>query len=120
MRKRGWVNGIACKTMSKSVDFNLFVINMVVTESGMINALKVLESVFAYIKIIRDRGLSKDRFKEYCLISYLEFLYSDRDNIEDYLLDVIGKLHETPLQHLLLREKVTMEYDPNILKEYID
>jgi len=27
----GWVNGIATKSMSKSNDFTLFVINMVVT-----------------------------------------------------------------------------------------
>lgn len=112
MRKRGWVNGIATRVMSKSVDFSLFIINMIVTESGMENAIKVIESVYAYIRMIKDNGLLKDRFKEFSLISYLEFLYSDRENIEDFLNDVVSKLHETPLNHILLRDRVTMDYHP--------
>jgi len=46
-------------------------------------------------------------------------LYADRDNIEDFMLDLIGKLHETPVNHILLRDKVSMDYDPAVIKEYL-
>lgn len=74
-----------------------------------------METVFAYIRLVKEAGLTKDRFKEYSFISYLEFLYADRDNIEDFMLDLIGKLHEAPINHILLRDKVTMDYDPQVI-----
>jgi hypothetical protein len=32
------------------------------------------------------------------------------------MLDLIGKLHEVPVNHILLRDKVTMDFDPDVIR----
>jgi secreted Zn-dependent insulinase-like peptidase len=111
-------------TLSAGTQFDtrskaLFMISMSLTEKGLKQQNEILETVFAYIKLLDNEGIQKLYFDEQAKLSKINFEFSEKAPPISYARAIASSLHEHKAKDILMAGYDLSDYKPELYKEYL-
>ena len=101
LKKRGWAEGLSAGPGISHPDFATFGITIRATEAGIEKAQEVAALVFAYLDLIRAKGLTPRHREELARMAELEFRFLQKAPPLDHALALAARLHRVPAGEVL-------------------
>eukprot|EP01016_Furgasonia_blochmanni_P029771 TRINITY_DN31188_c0_g1_i2.p1 TRINITY_DN31188_c0_g1~~TRINITY_DN31188_c0_g1_i2.p1 ORF type:complete len:255 (+),score=21.14 TRINITY_DN31188_c0_g1_i2:64-828(+) len=115
--------GLALNTSTASEDdMNLFTsmfINITLTSKGVEQYERVCGLVFAYLKMIRERGPQEWFFQEVKTIVELQFRFQDKEEPIEHVSDLAENMHDYPVRDVMAAGYLFEEYRPDLIKKLL-
>jgi insulysin len=96
LKKRGWVNSVTASSESELSDFETFEVTVGLTKKGLSYVDQIIEAVFSYVKLIRDRGIPRFIFSEVLQLEELQWRYSSKRDVSGYVQSLATSLKKYP------------------------
>ena len=100
-------------------DYCLFMVLIDLTEKGMREYERVMEIVFQYISMLRERGVQEWVFEEKKNLAKAKFQFQSKTNPEDYTCTLASSLHKYPPEKILTAPCLVETYQPELFARYI-
>ena len=81
LKRRGWANSLGCSTAEELSDFETFDIAVGLTSQGLAAVDKVIEAIYSYISILRDRTIPDFVFKEVLQLEELQWRFLTKGGV---------------------------------------
>ncbi len=120
LKEEGLVLSLSAGGGSSHPDINSFGINISLTEKGLKDYERILEMVFAYINMVRERGFEEYTFKETQAMAQINF---DWKNPDEGMMFVAGRaalMQDYKLKDVETLPYLFMEYEPSAYKAVLD
>ena len=101
LKKKGWAEGLSAGPGVSHPDFATFGITIRATEAGIENADEVVALVFAYLDLVRAKGLDPRYRDELARMAELEFRFLEKAPPLDHVLALATRLHRYPAGEVL-------------------
>jgi insulysin len=75
LKRKGWANNIACATSEELSDFEAFEISVGLTSRGLVAVNSVIEAIYSYIQLMRERQIPDFVFKEVLQLEELQWRF---------------------------------------------
>lgn len=93
--------GLALEIASGHFDMmnntTILTIELLLTQKGLQNCKQVIEFVFAYVKILKEKGIQKWIFEEIQLVKNLKFDNKDKEQTMNYVLTLGSYMQKYPV-----------------------
>lgn len=114
---RGLINGLDAGFQTGS-DFFMYIIKFDLTNDGFNSIPDLINNVFAILGYVSNKGISEKIYNEKSLISYINFLYGKKEDLDDELTDLLQKMGQD-LKNLYVSGQVYMKYDEKVMKYWL-
>ena len=101
LKERGWAEGLSAGPGVSHPDFATFGITIRATAAGVANADEVVALVFAFLDLVREKGLEPRYRDELARMAELGFRYLDKAPPLDHALALAARLHRYPTREVL-------------------
>jgi insulysin len=112
--------GLALNTSTASEDdMNLFTslfINITLTSKGV----DEFERVFAYLKMVKEKGPQEWFFQEVKTILDLQFRFQDKEEPMDHVSDLAETMHDYPIRDVIASGYIFEEYRPDLIEKVLN
>lgn len=100
-------------------DFENFYVNIDLTKKGLAEYNKVTEAVFAYIKLIEEKGLQQLYFDEMKKIAKTSFDFQEKSNSAYTAQFISGQLQYYSPQYVINSRYTYDNFDPELTKQFL-
>lgn len=114
----GLVNSVDAGFETGNFDFFMYVIKFDLTPTGFKMIPEIINNLFALLGMISQEGVKNSLYNEKSLISYLNFLYEQKQELDDEMLDLLQKMG-VDLKYIYVSNQVYMKFDENVIKYWI-
>ncbi|XP_034408413.1 insulin-degrading enzyme-like [Cyclopterus lumpus] len=118
LKSKGWANSLVGRQKEGARGFMFFVINVDLTEEGLLHVEDIIFHMFQYIQKLRTEGPQEWVFEECKDLNKVAFRFMDRDF--DYTSKVSGLVHYYPLEEILAAEYLWEEFRPDLIEMVLD
>lgn len=101
LRAQGWVNSLSAGGGMSGSGYKDFNINIQLTEDGVNNAFQVAQTVFNYIRKIKNEGLETWRYEEKRLTSELSFHFQESPPAGELAPQLSVNAHHYPIHDVV-------------------
>ena len=111
-------------TLSAGTQFDtgvhaMFIITMSLTETGLKNQDEIMETVFGYIELLNQRGISKLYFDEQAKLSEIGFKFKEKAPALSYVRSLSSSLHDFEPNEVLSAFYQLNDFNPELIEEYL-
>ena len=92
--------------------FSKITISIKLTNQGLSNHLTVLEYVFFYLKMLKEKGPQEIVFKEMNRINHLKFAFKEKERAEGYVVNLSSNLQKYPVEDILKLNFLMETFEP--------
>eukprot|EP00339_Tiarina_fusa_P025559 CAMPEP_0116996806 /NCGR_PEP_ID=MMETSP0472-20121206/483_1 /TAXON_ID=693140 ORGANISM="Tiarina fusus, Strain LIS" /NCGR_SAMPLE_ID=MMETSP0472 /ASSEMBLY_ACC=CAM_ASM_000603 /LENGTH=1123 /DNA_ID=CAMNT_0004695537 /DNA_START=168 /DNA_END=3539 /DNA_ORIENTATION=- len=96
LKKQGWVNSVTASSESELSDFETFEVTIGLTKRGLDYMDNIVEAVFSYIKMIRNKGIPRFVFFEVLQLEELQWRFSSKREVSGYVQSLATSLQKYP------------------------
>lgn len=96
LKKRGYANGLGAASDAEVSDFYTFEVTVQLTNKGLDNVDDVIESVYSYLQLIRDRSIPSYVFEEVLQLSELEWRFTTKGQPGPYAQSLVKAIQQYP------------------------
>lgn len=100
-------------------DFTELTAHFNLTDKGYENSDEVIESFFAYVKMLSESGVDKTRYAEIGQIADLGFEFQDKFSVSRFAGSITSNLQSYPPNHALDIRRVYNDFDPKLIQSYL-
>ena len=100
--------------------FSIVSVTIDLTKKGLENYKQVCSIVFAYIKMIQEKGPQKRIFDELKKTLQFQFDYKDKEKPMGYTYTLATKMHFYPVEDLLRTSYLMEEYNPELIQKALN
>jgi len=118
LKEKGYVKSFYVYP-SDVVDFTELYVHFNLTDKGYENSDEVIESFFAYVKMLGEEGIDKARYAEIGQIADLGFEFQDKYSVSRFAGNLSSNLHNYPANHILDISRVYEDFDPDLIRSYL-
>lgn len=118
LKQRGWIEALSAGTDGTD-DLTLLVVRCALTEAGYEHRDEVVDLIFQYVRLIEQRGLSLDRFRERQHLLDLAFRFREPPPAGTLVQRVAEALHEVPPELAVCAPFVLDRYDEPLIRSYL-
>lgn len=118
LRDRGWINNLDAGFQPGSSEFFMYIIKFDLTSDGFDAVSDIINHVFALIGLISHHGVNQTIYNEKSLISWINFLYGSKEELDDELLSLLPKIG-VDLKDLYVSGQVFMKFDEKAIKYWL-
>ena len=115
LKSRGWVNTLVGGQKSGSKGFGFFVVNVDLTEEGIQHVDDIVELVFQYLALLREKGPQEWVFRECQDLNRMQFRFKDKERPQSYVCGLSGQLQDYPLDEVLTGSYLLTEWSPDLI-----
>lgn len=119
LKAKGWVNGLSAGPSLGMRDSQLFGISVNLTEAGYAQRDAVIESLFAYIRLIEENGINAWRFTELQQITDANFRFAEDASAQGTVTALSGAMQTTPTRELWTRDRLLSRFDAALIQDYL-
>ena len=120
LKERGWAEGLSAGPGVSHPDFATFGITIRATEAGIERADEVVALVFAYLDLIRAKGLDPRYRDELARMAELELRFLETPPPLDHVLALAARLHRYPAGEVLVAPYRFEGADPALERRFLD
>ncbi|MGH0158734.1 UNVERIFIED_CONTAM: hypothetical protein FKN15_052350 [Acipenser sinensis] len=117
---RGWVNTLVGGQKEGAKGFMFFIINVDLTEEGLLHVEDIIFHMFQYIQKLRTEGPQEWVFQECKDLNTVAFRFKDKERPRGYTSKVAGMLHYYPLEEVLAAEYLLEDFRPDLIEMVLD
>jgi secreted Zn-dependent insulinase-like peptidase len=120
LKRRGWADEIAAGPALDNRDEAAFAVSITLTEGGLGHVDDIVSEVFAYLRLVRERGIEAWRYDEQARMAELAFRYSEKSTPLALVTDLAENL-QVMAPGDALRGRVMMSgLDTELTRSYLD
>jgi len=101
LKELGLINGLSASSNHSSDIESNFKVSFSLTEKGLMQQDKVINSFFNFVNKIEQAGISQSLFNEMASLSAQAFQFLPQSNASSYVVQLSQRLKEYPQQHWL-------------------
>ncbi|XP_008428221.1 insulin-degrading enzyme isoform X2 [Poecilia reticulata] len=120
LKSKGWVNTLVGGQKEGAKGFMFFIINVDLTEEGLLHVEDIIFHMFQYIQKLRTKGPQEWVFDECKDLSKVAFRFKDKERPRGYTSKVAGLLHYYPLEEVLAAEYLLEDFRPDLIEMVLD
>jgi len=120
LKQKGWVNTLVAGIFDQGSNYSFFGVEMGLTESGLLQTDQLVETVFQYIALLRQKGVDEWVFKELQSLSNIEFQFKDNSSPISYVSALARRMQLFPYKHVIDGPTLLFEWNPAEVKKIID
>ncbi|XP_051946151.1 insulin-degrading enzyme-like isoform X2 [Xyrauchen texanus] len=120
LKAKGWVNTLVGGQKEGARGFMFFIINVDLTEEGLLHVEDIIFHMFQYIQKLRTEGPQEWVFQECKDLNKVAFRFKDKERPRGYTSKVAGLLHDYPLEEVLAAEYLLEEFRPDLIEMVLD
>ncbi|KAM4730097.1 insulin-degrading enzyme isoform 1-T1 [Anableps anableps] len=120
LKSKGWVNTLVGGQKEGAKGFMFFIINVDLTEEGLLHVEDIIFHMFQYIQKLRTEGPQEWVFEECKDLSRVAFRFKDKERPRGYTSKVAGLLHYYPLEEVLAAEYLLEDFRPDLIEMVLD
>ncbi|GGD75993.1 insulinase family protein [Lacimicrobium alkaliphilum] len=119
LKKQGLATNLSAGGGIHGSNFKDFNINLQLTVKGASQWSRVLTDIFAYLKLIKRKGISRWRFDERKQFNQLAFDFHDKPRSIELASGLSEQMHHYPQEHLLIGEYLMDSYEPELIQSIL-
>ncbi|HHN8323402.1 pitrilysin [Morganella morganii] len=108
------VSASASSTLARNQ--GVFIISVSLTDEGMAKRDEITAAIFAYLNLIKEKGINKDYFDEIARVNMLAFRYSSVVRDMNYVESLANTMMEYPVKNVLNVGYLADDWDPAAIK----
>lgn len=116
LKEEGLVLGLSAGGGSSHPDINSFGINISLTKKGLKEYERILERVFSYINMVRERGFEEYTFKETQAMAQINFDWKNPDEGMGFVAGKAALMQDYKLKDMETLPFLFTEYEPSAYK----
>ncbi|XP_058236910.1 insulin-degrading enzyme isoform X2 [Hemibagrus wyckioides] len=116
LKAKGWVNTLVGGQKEGARGFMFFIINVDLTEEGLLHVEDIIFHMFQYIQKLRTEGPQEWVFQECKDLNTVAFRFKDKERPRGYTSKVAGLLHYYPLEEILAAEYMLEDFRPDLIE----
>ncbi|XP_035807067.2 insulin-degrading enzyme isoform X1 [Amphiprion ocellaris] len=120
LKSKGWVNTLVGGQKEGARGFMFFIINVDLTEEGLLHVEDIIFHMFQYIQKLRTEGPQEWVFDECKDLNKVAFRFKDKERPRGYTSKVAGLLHYYPLEEVLAAEYLLEDFRPDLIEMVLD
>lgn len=121
LKKKGWCDRLSAGATGDANGFEFFKISIDLTQEGLKNHEKVLESVFKYIHLLRNSNLEQWTHDEVARLSELMFRFKEKIDPADYASSTATQMQMPyPREWILSGGWLMRDFDRDLIKHTLD
>ncbi|KAG9344403.1 hypothetical protein JZ751_011073 [Albula glossodonta] len=120
LKAKGWVNTLVGGQKEGARGFMFFIINVDLTEEGLLHVEDIILHMFQYIQKLRTEGPQEWVFQECKDLNTVAFRFKDKERPRGYTSKVAGLLHYYPLEQVLAAEYLLEDFRPDLIEMVLD
>ncbi|XP_056465442.1 insulin-degrading enzyme isoform X1 [Gadus chalcogrammus] len=120
LKSKGWVNTLVGGQKEGARGFMFFIINVDLTEEGLLHVDDIIFHMFQYITKLRTEGPQEWVFQECKDLNNVAFRFKDKERPRGYTSKVAGLLHYYPLEDTLAAEYLLDDFRPDLIEMVLD
>ena len=99
---------------------SLFSVNVALTEKGAADYQRVLQLLFAYMDMLRDKGPKEWLYKEQSQVAELNFRFKEKASPINYVSSLASGMHYYAPEDILRGPYVMSDYEEDVLVQLLD
>ncbi|KAM4607098.1 insulin-degrading enzyme isoform 2-T2 [Polymixia lowei] len=115
LKSKGWVNTLVGGQKEGARGFMFFIINVDLTEEGLLHVEDIIFHMFQYIQKLRTERPQEWVFQECKDLNKVAFRFKDKERPRGYTSKVAGLLHYYPLEEVLAAEYLLEDFRPELI-----
>ena len=120
LRSKGWLTSLSASGDNLDDAEAVFSVDMDLTEEGMKHEHEILQAFFAYVDLLRKKGIDAWRYDELSRKKALDFRFEEKRAPSDYAVALSGKLIDYPPADVLVVGNLLQHYDPELIRKMLD
>ena len=120
LKEEGLVLGLSAGGGNSHPNINSFGINISLTEKGLKEYERILEMVFAYIKMVKQHGIEKYSFDEAQAMAQINFDWKNPDEGMGFISSKAALMQDYELDEVEKLPFLFTEYEPEAYKAVLD
>uniref|UniRef100_A0A3Q0QWJ7 Insulin-degrading enzyme n=1 Tax=Amphilophus citrinellus TaxID=61819 RepID=A0A3Q0QWJ7_AMPCI len=120
LKSKGWVNTLVGGQKEGARGFMFFIINVDLTEEGLLHVEDIIFHMFQYIQKLRTEGPQEWVFEECKDLNKVAFRFKDKERPRGYTSKIAGLLHYYPLEEVLAAEYLLEDFRPDLIEMVLD
>lgn len=96
LKRKGYVNAVSAGNSDELSDFETFEVTVSLTKAGLAAVDDVVEAVFSYLSMLKDRNIPKSTFNEVLQIEELQWRFAQKGGVSDYVQSLATTLENYP------------------------
>ncbi|SJX63498.1 related to STE23-Metalloprotease involved in a-factor processing [Sporisorium reilianum f. sp. reilianum] len=121
LKKKGWCDRLSAGASGDANGFEFFKISIDLTQEGLQNHEKVVESIFKYIHLLRTSNLEQWTHDEVAQLSELMFRFKEKIDPADYASSTATQMQMPyPREWILSGAWLTRDFDRDLIKQTLD
>ncbi|XP_067091869.1 insulin-degrading enzyme isoform X1 [Osmerus mordax] len=120
LKSKGWVNTLVGGQKEGARGFMFFIINVDLTEEGLLHVDDIIFHMFQYVQKLRTEGPQEWVFQECKDLNNVAFRFKDKERPRGYTSKVAGLLHYYPLEEILAAEYLLEDFRPDLIQMVLD
>ncbi len=116
LKAKGWADSLSAGTVLEDRGAGLFSVDIGLTPEGYESRDQILVELFAWIALIKHKGIESWRQKEYAKMSEIAFRYTEKQDPATYATGIARKMHHHKDGDILRASYVTSQFDREIIE----
>ena len=100
--------------------FNIYEISISLTKKGLENYQMVLNIIFQYLKMLKEKCPQKYIFEEIQKVNNLKFDNKDKEKPDGYVTSLSARMHKYPMEDILRVNYLMEDYKPEVIKKCLN
>lgn len=96
LKSKGWANTVAAGNEDQLSNFESFEVVVGLTPQGLTALNDVIEAVFAFIRLLRDRSIPSYVFEEVLQLDELQWRFMSKGNVGNYVQSLSSAMQKYP------------------------
>jgi insulysin len=97
LKRQGWVNSVTVGSEGELSDYELFQVTISLTTLGLANVYKVLEAVYSYLDLIKQKEIPKYIFEEVLQLEELGWRFSSKAAVSGTVQNLSTSMQKYPI-----------------------
>uniref|UniRef100_UPI00398EDA0B insulin-degrading enzyme isoform X1 n=2 Tax=Pristiophorus japonicus TaxID=55135 RepID=UPI00398EDA0B len=120
LKSKGWVNTLVGGQKEGAKGFMFFIINVDLTEEGLVHVDDIILHMFQYITKLRTEGPQEWVFQECKDLNAMAFRFKDKERPRGYTSKLAGSLHYYPIEEVLAAEYLLEEFRADLIQMVLE
>lgn len=104
-----------------SSDMTLLGISVSLSKEGLNHVPDILNEIFAYLKLVLEKGVTKERYNEYRTVARMNYIYNPykQDPFEE-APSLTYNLRRLPLKYVVAGSSMYAKYDQKMIENIVE
>lgn len=117
LKTKGWADSLSAGTVFEDRGAGLFAVDIGLTPEGYKAREQVLIELFAWINLIKHKGIEEWRQKEYATMGEIAFSFAEKQTPASYVTSIARNMHHYKNSELLRAPYVASHFDSAIIED---